>query len=341
MSTLSPDDALVDRIASEVLRRLAPQPAAGAGVPSRGLAFPTVSSGGRAPLALHDPNTVKPAAGAGQSLAPVLDLGSLDLCTPCHGCQGCSVRRPKTVRAMIESGACRIGSAPGWCPSEPDIASLIDHTVLKPDACAADIDTLCKEAAQYCFATVCVNGVWVRRAADALRGSQVRVCTVVGFPLGASVSEVKAYEATRAIRDGATEIDMVINVGALKSGDLKLVERDIRAVVEACGARILVKVILETALLTRDEKITACRLAKTAGAHYVKTSTGFAKSGATVEDVALMREVVGEELGVKASGGIRDYEAAQMMVDAGATRLGTSASVKIATTARRGARSAA
>ena len=335
------DDALVERIAAEVLRRLGDQSPDAGGAAARGLAFPTMSSGGRVPLTLHEPNTIKPAAGAGKTLAPVLDLGPLDLCAPCHGCQGCSVRRPKTVRALIENGACRIGSAPGWCPSEPDIASLIDHTVLKPDAGAQDIDTLCQEAAQYCFATVCVNGTWVRRAADNLRGTPVRVCTVVGFPLGASIPEVKAYEATRAIRDGATEIDMVINVGALKSGDLKAVERDIRTVVEACGSRILVKVILETALLTREEKITACRLSKTAGAHYVKTSTGFAKSGATVEDVALMREVVGDELGVKASGGIRDYEAAQMMVDAGATRLGTSASVKIATTARRGARSAA
>lgn len=330
------DDALVERIAAEVLRRLGDAPAE-----PRSHSIPTMSAGGRAPLALFESNTIKAGPGARGGLSQVIDLGPLDVCTPCHSCQGCGVRRPKTVRAMIDSGACRLGSAPGWCPTEPDIASMIDHTVLKPDACEQDIDTLCKEAMQYSFATVCVNGTWVKRAAANLRGSQVRVCTVVGFPLGASIPEVKAYEAQRAIRDGATEIDMVINVGALKSGDIKAVERDIRTVVEACGPRILVKVIIETALLTREEKIIACQLSKKAGAHYVKTSTGFAKSGATVEDVALMREVVGEELGVKASGGIRDYDAAQAMVDAGATRLGTSASVKIATAARKSARGAA
>ncbi|MCC7031763.1 MAG: deoxyribose-phosphate aldolase [Acidobacteria bacterium] len=211
-----------------------------------------------------------------------------------------------------------------------DVASSIDHTLLKPDATADDIDTLCREAAEWTFATVCVNPTWVARAAARLRGTGVGVCSVVGFPLGATTPDVKQYEARRAIFDGATEIDMVLNVGALKSGDVRLVSDDIRAVVSACAERgVVSKVILETALLTDEEKVTACTLAKAAGADFVKTSTGFGPGGATAGDVALMRRVVGAEMGVKASGGVRDLQQVKAMVAAGATRIGASAGVRI------------
>ena len=194
---------------------------------------------------------------------------------------------------------------------------------------------MCREAAQFKFATVCVNPAWVATAARLLRGSGVGVCSVVGFPLGATTADVKGYETQRAIFDGAREIDMVINVGALKSGDLRTVERDIEAVAgpsRDCGA--LSKVIIEAALLTDDEKVTACTLAKAAGADYVKTSTGFGPGGATAADVALMRRVVGAEMGVKAAGGVRDLEGLKAMVAAGATRVGASAGVKIVQQAR-------
>src|SRR5215467_5841486 len=207
---------------------------------------------------------------------------------------------------------------------------MIDHTLLKPDATRADIEKLCREAAQFHFATVCVNPCWVALAAHLLRGSGVGVCSVVGFPLGATTADVKHYETRRAIFDGATEIDMVINIGALKSGDLQTVERDIAAVVSPCReAKVVSKVILEVALLTDDEKIAGSTLAKAAGADFVKTSTGFASGGATAADVALMRRVVGAEMGVKAAGGVRDYEGLKAMVAAGATRVGASAGVKI------------
>ncbi|MCA1560479.1 MAG: deoxyribose-phosphate aldolase [Acidobacteria bacterium] len=207
---------------------------------------------------------------------------------------------------------------------------MIDHTLLKPDASRADIEKLCREAAEFHFATVCVNPAWVALAASLLRGSGVGVCSVVGFPLGATTPDVKNYETRRAIFDGAVEIDMVINIGALKSGDLRTVERDIEAVVEPCrqcGAAS--KVIIEAALLTDDEKVTACALAKAAGADFVKTSTGFAAGGATASDVALMRRVVGSDMGIKAAGGVRDLEGLKTMVAAGATRVGASAGVKI------------
>jgi deoxyribose-phosphate aldolase len=207
---------------------------------------------------------------------------------------------------------------------------MIDHTLLKPDATRADIEVLCREAAQFKFATVCINPTWIQLAVRLLAGSGVGVCSVVGFPLGATTSDVKGYETQRAIFDGAREIDMVINVGALKSGDLRVVERDIEAVVNpcrACGA--LSKVIIEAALLTDDEKITACTLAKAAGADYVKTSTGFGPGGATAADVALMRRIVGADMGVKAAGGVRDFEGMQAMIAAGASRVGASAGVKI------------
>jgi deoxyribose-phosphate aldolase len=236
---------------------------------------------------------------------------------------------PDRLRGVLDAGASRVGvHAMGGAPA--GVASMIDHTLLKPDATRGNIEELCREAAQFKFATVCVNPTWVALAARLLAGSGVGVCSVVGFPLGATTSDVKGYETQRAIFDGAREIDMVINVGALKSGDLRLAERDIEAVVapcRACGA--LSKVIIEAALLTDDEKVTACTLAKAAGADYVKTSTGFGPGGATAADVALMRRVVGAEMGVKAAGGVRDFEGMQAMIAAGATRVGASAGVKI------------
>ncbi len=211
-----------------------------------------------------------------------------------------------------------------------DLARYIDHTLLKPDATAADIDTLCDEAAEHGFASVCVNPTWVRRAAARLRDADVAVASVIGFPFGATPSDVKAFEARRAIRDGAREIDMVINIGALKSGDLDLVRSDIARVSDACHeAGAINKVIIEAALLSDAEKIIASRLAREAHADMVKTSTGYAKGGATVYDVALMREAVGPKMGVKAAGGIRTAEDVQEMIAAGATRIGASAGVKI------------
>jgi deoxyribose-phosphate aldolase len=210
------------------------------------------------------------------------------------------------------------------------VAGLIDHTLLKPEAAASDIEALCREAAEHGFATVCVNPAWVALAARHLRGTGVGVCSVVGFPLGATTPDVKAYETRRAIVDGATEIDMVINVGALKSGDLRQVEQDIEGVATACRTcGVTSKVIIEAALLTDEEKVTACTLAKAAGADFVKTSTGFGPGGATVADVALMRRVVGDDMGVKAAGGVRDLSQVKAMVAAGATRVGASAGVRI------------
>ena len=229
------------------------------------------------------------------------------------------------------------GAVPPVDLSDPAaIAAAIDHTLLKPDATASQIRTLCAEAAQHRFASVCVNPSYVALAAAALRDSRVPVCTVVGFPLGATPPSVKAYETRRAIQDGATEIDMVINIGALKSGDYRAVYDDIVAVVdEAHTADALVKVIIEAALLTDGEKVAACLLAVAAGADYVKTSTGFGPGGATVADVALMRRVVGPDIGVKAAGGIRTYADAWAMIAAGATRVGASAGVGIVDEARR------
>lgn len=248
------------------------------------------------------------------------------------GCTSeCFNRCPERMHRVIDAGAARIGLVLGETASAKDWASLIDHTLLKPEATDEDIKRLCEEAARYRFASVCVNPTWVRVAACSLRGSGVPVCTVIGFPLGATLSDVKAYEARRAILDGATEVDMVINVGALKSGDDCLVEHDIRSVVEVAHEyEATCKVIIETALLTDDEKVRACLAAKKAGADFVKTSTGFAKSGATVADIALMRRTVGSELGVKASGGVKGLEDARKLVEAGATRIGASVGVKIA-----------
>src|SRR5947199_3423595 len=244
---------------------------------------------------------------------------------------------PDRLRGVLDAGATRVGlHAAGGAPS--GVSSMIDHTLLKPDASRPDIEALCREAAQFKFATVCVNPTWVALCAKLLSGSGVGVCSVDSFPLGATTADVKGYETQRAIFDGAREIDMVINVGALKSGDLRVVERDIESVTtpcRSCGA--LSKVIIEAALLTDDEKVTACTLAKAAGADYVKTSTGFGPGGATAADVALMRRVVGADMGVKAAGGVRDLASLQAMVAAGATRVGASAGVKIVQQARGGA----
>ncbi len=236
---------------------------------------------------------------------------------------------PDRLQGVIDAGATRLGlHATGGQPGS--VASMIDHTLLKADATRSDIEKLCREAAEFHFASVCVNPAWVASCARLLRGSAVKVCSVVGFPLGATTADTKHYETHRAIFDGAGEIDMVINVGALKSGDLPLVGKDIEAVTGPCGeAGAVSKVIIEAALLTDEEKITACTLAKAAAADFVKTSTGFGPGGATVADVALMRRVVGAEMGVKAAGGVRDYEQVKAMVAAGATRVGASAGVRI------------
>jgi deoxyribose-phosphate aldolase len=236
---------------------------------------------------------------------------------------------PDRLRGVLAAGATRLGlHATGG--STGSVAAMIDHTLLKADASRTEIEVLCREAAEYRFASVCVNPTWVAACARLLAGAGVNVCSVVGFPLGATTPDTKHYETRRAIFDGAREIDMVINVGALKSGDLRLAERDIEAVAAPCReAGALSKVIIEAALLTDDEKVTACTLAKAAGADYVKTSTGFGPGGATVADVALMRRVVGDQMGVKAAGGVRDLDGLKAMVAAGATRVGASAGVRI------------
>ncbi|RPF55586.1 deoxyribose-phosphate aldolase [Aquisalibacillus elongatus] len=210
-----------------------------------------------------------------------------------------------------------------------ELATMIDHTQLKPDTQAEKINQICKEAEEYGFASVCVNPTWVTHCYEMLKDTEVRVCTVIGFPLGATTSETKAYETTQAIQNGATEVDMVINIGSMKDGRYEEVEHDISAVVEAAKDKALVKVIIETSLLTKEEKVKACELAKKADADFVKTSTGFSGGGATVEDIRLMRLTVGPEMGVKASGGVRNLEDANAMIDAGATRIGASAGVDI------------
>jgi len=231
---------------------------------------------------------------------------------------------------VVNAGAERLSSTLGVIPQDMNLAKMIDHTLLKPDATQQEIAQLCFEARKYGFASVCVNPSWVPLCAQLLQGSQVKVCTVIGFPLGATSSESKAFETETAIRQGATEIDMVINIGALKARDLETVAKDIRGVVNAAHAKnIIVKVIIETALLTDEEKTIASLISKEAGADFVKTSTGFAGGGATVQDVELMRRTVGPQMGVKASGGVRTYEDAASMIKAGATRIGASAGVKI------------
>lgn len=250
----------------------------------------------------------------------------------CINCGHCATRKPEAVRNILSTGADRIGSNVGINGSKIDktLAAMIDHTLLKPDATKEQLIKVCEEAKQYNFATVCVNSANIPLVARQLKGSLVKPIAVVGFPLGAASSQSKAFEAREAVRAGALEIDMVINIGALKSRDYRLVYDDIKTVVEASRPH-KVKVIIETAQLNDEEKIAACTLAKTAGAAFVKTSTGFGGGGATVEDIALMRRVVGNDMEVKASGGIRTREDAEKMIQAGANRIGASASVAIVT----------
>jgi deoxyribose-phosphate aldolase len=244
----------------------------------------------------------------------------------------CAAHSSEKVRSVIAAGAARVSYVGNGADVPTDLAGFIDHTLLKPEATATEVDRMCDEAMEFGFASVCVNPAWARRVAERLRGSGVVTCCVVGFPLGATLPEVKALEARRAIRDGAREIDMVMNVGALKSGDHELVARDIAGVADACReAGAICKVIIEAALLEDEEKVIASRIARDSKAHFVKTSTGFGPGGATVYDVALMREAVGPDMGVKASGGIRSADDVKQMIAAGATRIGASAGVAIVT----------
>lgn len=296
-------DALVEAITRQVLAAL-----------QRGTATPTPPPPTRAAAMTLPPGAV------------VHDPGT---CERCRNWGLTGTRSAEETRLLHAAGASRVVATMGYCPDSDGLASLIDHTLLKPDATREEVEQLCREAGQFCFASVCVNPNWVALCRELLRDSGVKVCTVIGFPLGAHLPDTKAYEARRAIEQGAEEVDMVINIGALKSRDYALVEQDIHGVVAASTGRAVVKVILETSLLSRDEKVMGCTLAKAAGADFVKTSTGFGGGGATVEDVTLMRETVGPEMGVKASGGVRTREDAEKMVAAGATRLGASAGVKI------------
>jgi deoxyribose-phosphate aldolase len=262
--------------------------------------------------------------------AQLTGLAELQLksCTDCLG--QCAQKCPERISAAIEAGAERFSSRLGISNVNAEVAHLIDHTLLKPDATVQQIAQLCHEAMLHNFASVCVNPTHVKLAAQLLQNSDVKVCTVIGFPLGATSTQAKVFESEQALDDGATEIDMVINIGALKGGEDALVEQDVGGVVRTAHNRgALVKLIIETALLTDEEKERACKLAKKAGADFVKTSTGFSKGGATIEDVALMRRAVGPSLGVKAAGGIKNLTDAASMIAAGASRLGASAGVKI------------
>lgn len=257
-----------------------------------------------------------------------LDRSQSDECPDCEG--SCVANCSDKVRAVMEQGAGRISYRGNGGDVPADLASYIDHTLLAPGATGVEIDRLCEEADRYGFASVCVNPGWVARARQNLRGSKVKVCSVIGFPLGANSTEIKVLETRRALREGAREIDMVINVGRLKEGDYDFVEKDIARVVDACrevGA--LCKVIIEAATLSDEEKVIACQLARNSKADFVKTSTGFGPGGATAYDVALMRETVGPAMGVKASGGIKTTYDAEQMIAAGATRIGASAGINI------------
>lgn len=252
------------------------------------------------------------------------------VCTDGH----CIVHNKEGVRSIVENGASRITAGVGIDKEgtiEPNLARMIDHTLLKPEATVQQIEQLCAEAKKYHFASVCINPSYVSLCASLLKDTDIKVCTVIGFPLGATSTETKAFETEQAIKSGATEVDMVINVGRLKSTEYHYVEHDIFAVVSTAKRYgVLTKVIIETGLLTDEEKVIACMLAKRAGADFVKTSTGFSKGGATAGDIALMRYVVGSAMGVKASGGVRTREDALKMVASGADRIGASASVAIA-----------
>jgi len=273
---------------------------------------------------------------ANPSLLGAADGVGAPACPTCTGCGHCVSKRPDTIRSFLaKNPGARVSSSLGVGEVPRDIAKLIDHTLLKPESTYQQIDALCDEAKKFGFASVCVNPVHVKRCAAKLKGTQVLVCTVIGFPLGATPSENKALEARRAIREGAQELDMVINIGALKSGDHRAVYDDIRIVAEAArDGGVLLKVIIETALLTDEEKVAACVAAKKARANFVKTSTGFAKGGATAADVALMAAAVDHQLGVKASGGVASAADAEKMIAAGATRIGASVGVRIVQEAR-------
>jgi deoxyribose-phosphate aldolase len=266
----------------------------------------------------------------------LLGGGAGAACPTCTGCGHCASKRTDSIRALVAgTRGARVSSGIGIGEVPKDVAKLIDHTLLKPETTYQQIDTLCNEALKFGFASVCVNPVHVKRCAAKLKGSPVAVCTVIGFPLGATPSEIKALEARKAIRDGAREIDMVINIGALKSGDVRSVYEDIRMVADSArDGGALLKVIIETALLSDEEKIAACVAAKKARANFVKTSTGFAKGGATAADVALMAQAVDHRLGVKASGGVGSAAEAEKMIAAGATRIGASVGVRIVQEAR-------
>lgn len=254
--------------------------------------------------------------------------GEIGTCADCIG--ECVMKCQDKIQQVVDAGASRLTSTLGNVNIGPGIAKMIDHTLLKPEATQDQIAQLCYEAHKHGFAAVCVNPSYVKLCGELLQGTPVHVCTVVGFPLGATPPEVKGYEAQQAIDDGATEVDMVINIGALKSKDYALVERDIASVARVCHAGgAILKVIIEAALLSDEDKVIASQLAKAAGADYVKTSTGFGPGGATVHDVELMRRAVGPGMGIKAAGGIKSYEDAKAMVAAGATRIGASAGIKI------------
>lgn len=263
---------------------------------------------------------VMPSGGGSAALVPA---------PSCNWCWVCPECKSAVVEEIARNGASRIAADPGIGPIPRQLAKMIDHTLLKPDASREQVTRLCEEAREFGFASVCVNPCWVSHCAASLRGTDVLVCSVAGFPLGAAATTTKAFEARTAATDGADEIDMVLNLGWLKSREYDAVAGDIRAVVDAAGRQRTVKVILETCYLTDEEKIKAALLAKEAGAAFVKTSTGFGPKGATIGDVALLRRVVGPEIGVKAAGGIREYESALSMIEAGANRIGASASVAI------------
>jgi deoxyribose-phosphate aldolase len=292
------EDEIVERIAASVLRRL--QPGERAALEAE---FARLTAEGER----HDDPS----------------------CAFCTGRGECPRRRPVTMRRIVAAGACRVAQRFPTGPIEDDLATCIDHTLLRPEATYEQIAQLCREAAECRFASVCINPVHVAACAALLGGSGVAVCTVIGFPLGATTTEVKVFETRQAIDQGASEIDMVIHVGALKSRDFPAVHADIQRVARECDRDALLKVIIEAALLEDAEKVQACAVAQLAGADFVKTSTGFGPGGATLHDVELMRRTVGEELGVKAAGGIRDRDTAERMIAAGADRIGASASVKI------------
>lgn len=266
--------------------------------------------------------------GTPASAAAAGSAGDDQICPDCD--LNCAEKCARKTRAVVDAGADRISCGPSVIELESGFAGLIDHTLLKPEASREDIRKLCQEAVRFGFASVCINPCNVALAAELVRGSSVKVCTVIGFPLGATISRVKMYEAEEVIKLGAQEVDMVLNIGALKSGLDDLVEADIRGVVDVAHREgAICKVIFETSLLTVEEKVRASLASKKAGADFVKTSTGFSSGGATAEDVALMRALVGSDIGVKASGGVRTFDDLKKMICAGATRIGASASVKI------------